>query len=77
MLTPDDLTTNQSEECPRADHALLLEHCQTPTASSRAGHRITVLRALAHWGPLCLAKQYSYSFLLHPKLGLCASVQHR
>jgi len=30
MLTPDDLTTNQSEECPRADHTLLLEHCQTP-----------------------------------------------
>ena len=30
MLTPDDLTTNQSEECPLADHTLLLEHCQTP-----------------------------------------------
>ena len=22
LLTPDDLTTNQSEECPQADHAL-------------------------------------------------------
>ena len=30
------------------------------------GH--TVLRAFAHCGPLCLAKQYSYSFLLHSKL---------
>ena len=30
MLTPDYLTTNQSEECPWADHALLLEHFQTP-----------------------------------------------
>ena len=30
MPTPDYLTTNQSEECPRADHALLLEHCKTP-----------------------------------------------
>ena len=30
MLTPDDLTTNQSEECPQADHALLLEYYKTP-----------------------------------------------
>ena len=28
--TPDDLTSSQSEECPRADHALFLEHCKTP-----------------------------------------------
>ena len=26
-----------------------------------------VLRALAHCGPLCLAKKQSYPFLLHPK----------
>ena len=25
MTTPTDLTTNQSEECPRADHNLLFE----------------------------------------------------
>ena len=30
MLTPDYLTTNQSEECPQADHPLLLEHYKTP-----------------------------------------------
>ena len=30
MLTPDYLTTNQSEECPWADHALLLEHFKMP-----------------------------------------------
>ena len=32
MLIPDDLTTSQSEEGeegPPADHALLLEHCKT------------------------------------------------
>ena len=29
-LTPNYLTTNQSEESPRADHALLFEHCKTP-----------------------------------------------
>ena len=29
MLIPTYLTTNQSEECPLADHALLLEHCKT------------------------------------------------
>ena len=38
------------------------------TTLSKLGH--TVLRALAHCGPLCLAKQQSYSFLLHPKLCL-------
>ena len=30
MLTPDYLTTNQSEECPQTDQALLLEHYKTP-----------------------------------------------
>ena len=30
MLTPDYLTTNQSEVCPLADHALLPEHYKTP-----------------------------------------------
>ena len=36
------------------------------STSSRLGH--TVLRTLAHYGPLCLAKQWSYYFLLHEKL---------
>ena len=27
-----------------------------------------MLRTLAHYGPLCLAKQRSYYFLLHEKL---------
>ena len=30
MLTPDYLTTDQSEEGPRADHAPLLKHYETP-----------------------------------------------
>ena len=30
VLTPDYLTTNQSEERPRAAHALLLEHGKIP-----------------------------------------------
>ena len=30
MLIPTYITTDQSEECPRAHHALLLEHCKTP-----------------------------------------------
>ena len=29
MMTPDYLTTNQSEEGPWADHALILGHCKT------------------------------------------------
>ena len=32
--------------------------------------RHTILKALAHCGPLCLAKKWSYSFLLHSKLCL-------
>ena len=37
MLTPNYLTTNQSEECPRADHALLLEHYKIPHYPFQAG----------------------------------------
>ena len=37
------------------------------------GH--TVLKALAHCGTLCLAKQQSYSFLLHPKVCLRDLIQ--
>ena len=33
MLTPSYLTTNQSEERPRADHVLLLAHRKTPQYS--------------------------------------------
>ena len=49
------LDTNQSEDCPRADHTMLLEHHKTPHHPSRVGH--TVLRALAPCGPFGLAKQ--------------------
>ena len=67
MLTPNYLTTNQSENCSWADH----------TSSEPLLHSLslappgwnTVLWALAHCVPLCLAKQY-FSFLLHPKLCL-------
>ena len=66
MLTPHYLITNQSEECPQADHALLFEYsklimlCSLNTLRllippSKAGH--IVLRALVHCDPLCLAKQ--------------------
>ena len=41
------------------------------TTHSRVGH--TVLRALAHCGLLCLAKQWKLLFPLHPKLSLCFS----
>ena len=30
MLTPNYLTTSQSEDCPRSDHTLPFEHCKTP-----------------------------------------------
>ena len=64
MLTPNYLTTNQSEERPWADHTLLLEHNSTPP-KSRVGH--TVLKALVCGGPLYLAKQKSCPFLLQLK----------
>ena len=37
------------------DHPLLLEHYDTPHHPLRMGHM--VFKALAHCGPLCLAKQ--------------------
>ena len=37
-LAPDDLATHQSEECPRADHALLLKHYKTPHYPLQGGH---------------------------------------
>lgn len=40
ILTPDYLTTNQSEECPRAGHALLLEHCKRAHYPSRVRHSL-------------------------------------
>ena len=42
------------------------------TTLSKWGH--TVLRTLAHHGSLCLAKQQSYSFLLHLKLCLFLNI---
>ena len=48
MLTPTYLTTNQSEECPQADHVLLNYYCKTFHYTSRLGH--TALRALARCG---------------------------
>ena len=60
MLTPNYLITSQSEEGPRADHTLLLEHHKTPHLKSRVGH--TVLKALACGGPIYVAKQKKASF---------------
>ena len=45
--------TNQSEECPQVDHALF--EPLLLTSASKLAH--TVLRALAHSDPVCLAKQ--------------------
>ena len=45
------------------------------TTPSMVDH--TVLRSLAHWGPLCLADYKSYSFLLHPKPWLPISICHQ
>ena len=47
MLTPDYLTTDQSEEGPQADHALLLEHCKTPHYPLQGGtHSFEGIRPL-------------------------------
>ena len=51
----------------------LNHYYKTPPTCSRSGH--TVLKALAHCGPLCLAKQQSYSFLLHQKFCLQDLIQ--
>ena len=37
-LTPDYLTTNQSEECPQVDHTLHLEYCKTLYYTLQGGH---------------------------------------
>ena len=74
MLTPTYLPTSQSEACPPADHALLLEHCKThhyPLQDGTHG-----LEGISPCGPLCLAKQESFFFLLHPKLCLRDLTQH-
>ena len=44
-----------------------------PPHPLQVGHK--VLRALAHCGPRCLAKQQGFSFLLHPKLCLQDLIQ--
>ena len=61
MLTPNYITTNQSEACPWADHAPLLEHCETPHYP-HSGAGSTVLRAWGHCGLLCLAKLFLSQF---------------
>ena len=48
MLTPTYLTTNQSEECPWADHVLLNHYCKTSHCTSSLGH--TASMALARCG---------------------------
>ena len=77
MLNPRYLTTNQSEECPWADHTLLHEH--SSWILSRMGN--TILRALARYGPLCLAKQESYFFSMSPQtlvsVFLCCASEQR
>ena len=66
MPTPDDLTTSQSEECPRADHALPLERYKTPHDPLQG--RTHSLEGVSPLWPAYLAKQYSSFFLLHPQL---------
>ena len=78
MLIPDDLTTSQSEEGeegPQADHALLLEHCKAHHYLLQGGWHS--LEGISPLWPLCLAKQESYYFLVHPKLCLRVSIQHQ
>jgi len=55
MPTPTHLITNQAEESPWVDHALLLEHYKTPHYPLHKGH--AVLKELVHCGPICLTKQ--------------------
>ena len=75
----DDPDSQLSHYQPIGVHKLVATHSldtlRLVANHSRAGH--TVLRALTHCGPLCLAKQENYSFLLHPKLCLQDSNQHR
>ena len=58
MLTPDDLTTNQSEECPQAGHALLFEplllNATLPLPLQVGTHSF---EGISPRGPLCLARQ--------------------
>ena len=49
MLTLDYLTTNQSKDCPRVDHALLREHWLL-TTPSREGHSFEGINL--PWSPL-------------------------
>ena len=56
------IITNQSEECPQVDHALLFD--KTSHDPLQVG--TDSLRELIYCGPLCLAKQYIFSFPLHP-----------
>lgn len=62
VTTLTDLTTNQLEECPRADQTLFLEHYKTHQSLQVGTH------SFDGSGPLCLARRRSYSFLLHSKL---------
>ena len=61
-------------------HELMMPPCSLNTVKpltnpARVGH--PVLKALACCVSLCLAKKSSSSFLLHPKLWLHMSIQHR
>ena len=62
----------------RIVHSLIMPHSLNTiklTTHSRVGPM--VLRALAHWGPLCLQSNSSYSFLLQSKLCFPISIQHQ
>ena len=67
------LDANQSENCPRAGHALLLDRYKTPHYPCRVG---TVSEALAHCVPSLPGKEIKRLFLFPPKLCLRISIQH-
>ena len=68
------LTTNQSEECPGANQALLLEHCRLLT-NPLQGRTQSSQGVSPLWASLP-GKAINYYFLLHPKLCVCISIQH-
>lgn len=75
ILTPSCPTTsNQKDVYELTTHDLLLEPLLENPSLAPPG-RDTVLRTLARCGPLCLAKRYSFSYLLHPKLCLRGSIR--
>ena len=69
MPTPDNLSTNQSQECPLADHTLFLQNSSLPPAEGTQG-----LEGMSLLWPCFLAKLF---FSTSPKTFSTISIQHQ